>query len=82
MIHFSGLQQLLLNQLDHTGIDLTDLTREALFTDLGADPTDMLDVILAVEDHYKLTIPEDIIDTFTTPGAIHRYLEDILDPQP
>lgn len=82
MIHFAALQSLLFNHLDHLGIDPTDITREALFSDLGADATDLLDVILAVEDTYSITIPEDIADTFTTPGAIHRYLEDTLDPQP
>jgi acyl carrier protein len=81
---FPELQSLLLSHLDHTGCDLSDLTHGALFTDLGADPTDILDIALDLESSFQLEfgIPEDVIETFTTPGAIFRWLEDTLDPQP
>jgi len=79
---FSELQVILLSHLDHTGCDLSDPTHGTLFTDLGADPTDILDIALDLETRYHLdtSIPDDVIETFTTPGAIHRYLEDTLDP--
>jgi len=51
------------------------VTEEAKFVeDLGADSLDQVELIMALEDEFKLKIPEDEAEKLTTVGAAVSYV--------
>lgn len=47
-------------QLD---VDANSITRESLLIeDLGADSLDAIDIVMSVEDEFKLEVPDEIIE--------------------
>ncbi len=49
---------------------------EASFADLGADCLDVLELIIDLEDTFKLSITEQEAQTIKTVGDAVRYIED------
>lgn len=59
---------------DHLGIDqrsLEEITRETdLEADLNADSLDKIEVMLAIEDDFKIQLPDTAPDTARTYGEV------------
>lgn len=54
-----------------------DITMESLLVDdLGADSLDAIDIVMSVEDEFKLEVPDEIIEKIETVGDIVNYIED------
>lgn len=54
-----------------------DITRESLLVDdLGADSLDAIDIVMSVEDTFKVEVPDEIIEKIETVGDIVNYIED------
>ena len=54
-----------------------DITMESLLVDdLGADSLDAIDIVMSVEDTFKVEVPDEIIEKIETVGDIVNYLED------
>ncbi len=54
-----------------------DITMESLLVDdLGADSLDAIDIVMSVEDTFKVEVPEEIIEKIETVGDIVNYIED------
>ena len=54
-----------------------DITMESLLVDdLGADSLDAIDIVMSVEDTFKVEVPDDIIEKIETVGDIVNYIED------
>ena len=54
-----------------------DITMESLLVDdLGADSLDAIDIVMSVEDTFKVEVPDEIIETIETVGDIVNYIED------
>ena len=54
-----------------------DITMESLLVDdLGADSLDAIDIVMSVEDTFKVEIPDEIIEKIETVGDIVNYIED------
>ena len=54
-----------------------DITMESLLVDdLGADSLDAIDIVMSVDDTFKVEVPDEIIEKIETVGDIVNYIED------
>ena len=57
-------------------VDPKQLTPEAKFIeDLGADSLDIVELVMALEEQFGITIPEEDTDRFRTLGEAIEYIE-------
>jgi acyl carrier protein len=60
---------------DKLNVGEDQVTEEAKFVeDLGADSLDQVELIMALEDEFKLKIPEEEAEKLTTVGAAVEYV--------
>lgn len=58
-----------------TGLPGSSITDEASLThDLGLDSLDTVDLVLQMEDRFKVSIPDEDYPKLQTVGAIYDYL--------
>lgn len=70
---FEKLKEILAEQLD---VDANSITMESLLIeDLGADSLDAIDIVMSVEDEFKLEVPDEIIEKIETVGDILNFIE-------
>ena len=70
---FEKLKEILAEQLD---VDANSITRESLLIeDLGADSLDAIDIVMSVEDEFKLEVPDEIIEKIETVGDMLNFIE-------
>lgn len=68
------MKDILVEQLE---CDPEDITVESLLVDdLGADSLDAIDIVMSVEDTFKVEVPDEIIEKIETVGDIVNYIED------
>ena len=59
-----------------TGLPTSSITDNASLThDLGLDSLDTVDIVLQMEDQFKVSIPDDDYPKLQTVGAIYEYLQ-------
>ncbi|MCD7796389.1 MAG: acyl carrier protein [Clostridiales bacterium] len=67
------LKSILSEQLD---IEEEMITEESLLVDdLGADSLDAINIIMSVEDEFKVEVPDEIIKKIETVGDIVSFIE-------
>jgi acyl carrier protein len=60
----------------HLEVDISKVTRDAKFLDdLGADSLDTTELIMALEDEFKIEIPDHEAERLVTVGAVLDFLE-------
>lgn len=70
---FEKLKEILAEQLD---VDANSITMESLLIeDLGADSLDAIDIVMSVEDEFKLEVPDEIIEKIETVGDMLNFIE-------
>lgn len=68
------MKDILVEQLE---CDPEDITMGSLLVDdLGADSLDAIDIVMSVEDTFKVEVPDEIIEKIETVGDIVNYIED------
>lgn len=68
------MKDILVEQLE---CDPEDITMESLLVDdLRADSLDAIDIVMSVEDTFKVEVPDEIIEKIETVGDIVNYIED------
>ena len=68
------MKDILVEQLE---CDPEDITMESLLVDdLGADSLDAIDILMSVEDTFKVEVPDEINEKIETVGDIVNYIED------
>ncbi|MBN2541090.1 MAG: acyl carrier protein [Bacilli bacterium] len=73
---FEKLQDLI---VDGLGVEKEQVTLEAdLVADLGADSLDAVELIMAIEDEFDLTIDDEVAQSFKTVGQIVEFIENTL----
>ena len=61
--------------VDQLGVNAEQVTPEASFIeDLGADSLDSVELIMAFEEEFGATIPEEDAEKLTTVGKVIEYL--------
>lgn len=59
-----------------TGLPTSSITDNASLThDLGLDSLDTVDIVLQMEDQFKVSIPDDDYPKLQTVGSIYEYLQ-------
>ena len=62
--------------VDKLGVDESDVTPEASFSnDLGADSLDTVELIMAFENAFEITIPDDKAEKISTVGDAIAFIE-------
>ncbi len=62
--------------VEQLGVDESELRPEAHFVDdLGADSLDRVELIMALEEEFKLEISDEEADKLTTVGKAIEYIE-------
>ncbi|WP_339048211.1 acyl carrier protein [Candidatus Mesenet endosymbiont of Phosphuga atrata] len=56
--------------------DISQLSTSSTFNDLGADSLDTVEVIMAVEDAFSISISDDDAQKMQNLGDIVKYIED------
>ena len=62
---------------ENLNIDINTITEEASFKeDLGVDPLDLFELVMALEEEFGVEIPTEDLETLTTVGAVAKYVEE------
>ena len=62
--------------IDQLGVEENQVTSKAKFIeDLGADSLDTVELVMALEEEFKLEIPDDEAEKLTTVGQAIDYIE-------
>ena len=71
---FEKVKQMIAEQLS---ADESTLTEETSFKDdLGADSLDLFQLVMAMEDEFKVEIPSEDLEKLATVGDVMKYLKD------
>lgn len=71
---FSKVQELVADKL---GVEAEEVTLDASFTeDLGADSLDIVELIMALEDEFNITIPEEDAEKIVTVEDVVNYIKE------
>lgn len=71
---FDKVKEILVEQLDINGDEIT--MDSLLVDDLGADSLDAIDIVMSVEDEFKVEVPDEIIEEIATVGDIVNFIEE------
>ena len=71
---FEKLKKMIAEQLDVEESEIKETT--SITDDLGADSLDVVDLVMAVEEEFDVTIPEDQVENIKTVGDIVAYVEE------
>jgi acyl carrier protein len=64
---------------DQLGVDESQVTEEASFTeDLNADSLDLVELIMSLEEQFKLQISDEDAEKITTVGEAVDYIQEHL----
>jgi len=61
---------------EELGVEPSKVTQDARFDELEADDLQRLEIIMAMEEEFGVSIPDDDADRLTTVGEAVRYLEE------
>jgi acyl carrier protein len=65
--------------VEQLGVEESQVTKEASFVDdLGADSLDMVELVMALEEEFKLEIPDEEAEKISTVGQAVKYIEEHL----
>jgi len=71
---FEKIKEILAEQLDIENAE--SITLDSLLVEyLGADSLDSIDIVMSVEDEFKLEVPDEVIEAMTSVADIVNYIE-------
>ena len=71
---FEKVKEILAEQLDIENLD--SITMDSLLVeDLGADSLDSIDIVMSVEDEFKIEVPDEVVENMTTVADIVNFIE-------
>lgn len=71
---FEKIKEILAEQLDIENAESITLD-SLLVEDLGADSLDSIDIVMSIEDEFKLEVPDEVIETMNSVADIVNYIE-------
>ena len=70
---FEKVRDIIVEQLN---VDEDEVVMDASFIDtFGADSLDLVELMIAMEEEFEMTIPEEDIDKISTVGNVVEYIE-------
>ena len=69
------VREMLANQLN-IEVDKID-ENSRVIEDLGADSLDMIEMLMALEEEFGITVPDDKADSLKTVGDIVKYIDSV-----
>lgn len=71
---FEKVKEILAEQLDIENAEA--ITMDSLLVeDLGADSLDSIDIVMSIEDEFKLEVPDEVIENMSSVSDIVNYIE-------
>lgn len=71
---FPRLRKIIAEQL---GVEESEVTRDASFLDdLNADSLEIMELVMEIEEEFKIEIPDERVQTLRTVGDAYDYLEE------
>ncbi len=68
---------------EQLGVKLEEITETSSFVDdLGADSLDTVELVMALEEEFKIEIPDEDAEKITTVGDAIKYIEEKTSSQP
>jgi acyl carrier protein len=68
--------------MEQLGIEESQVTPEArIMEDLNADSLDVMEILMAVEERFKLSIPDEVSERVSTVGELIELLQEMLEQQ-
>ena len=68
-------QQIIKIVADQLGIEPSSIQLDSAFVaDLGADSLDTVELVMTLEDHFQIEIPDDDAESITTPRKAIEYI--------
>ena len=71
---FEKVKAILAEQLDIENEETITMD-SMLVEDLGADSLDSIDIVMSVEDEFKIEVPDEIVENMTTVADIVNFIE-------
>lgn len=63
--------------VEQLGVNADEVTEEASFIDdLGADSLDTVELVMALEEAFEMTVPDEDAEKLTSVGAAIKYVEE------
>jgi len=63
--------------VEQLGVNADEVTEEASFIDdLGADSLDTVELVMALEEAFELTVPDEDAEKLPSVGAAIKYIEE------
>ena len=63
--------------VEQLGVDANEVTPQAHFVnDLGADSLDTVELVMALEEHFDIQIPDEDAEKIATVGDAVQYIKD------
>ena len=66
--------EIIKEQLNLEGVEITE--DSSFKDDLGADSLAVIDLIMCIEDEFKIEVPDSEVENLKTVGAIVQFIED------
>ena len=60
---------------EHLNVEPADLTETTSFDDLNADSLDVVELMMAVEEEFGITVDEEAAKTFKTVTDVAQYID-------
>lgn len=61
---------------ENLNVDASEITEETKFVDdLGADSLDLVELVMAFEEEFEVSIPEEEVAKLTSVGEVLKYVE-------
>ena len=73
---FGSIKMMIVNQL---GVDENNITTETSFVDdLNADSLDMVELVMAIEQEFDISIPDEVAEKVSTVGDAVEYIKGLI----
>ena len=70
---FLRVKEIIAEQLN---VDNVDVTEEAVFIDdLGADSLDLVELVMALEESFEISIPDEDVEMIKTVTDVVKYID-------
>ena len=60
---------------EQLGVEQAEITPDAnILDDLGADSLDVVEMVMALEEHFDIEVPDDDVEDLRTVADVERYV--------